>query len=111
MDPPPLAQEEVWALADEIRSRYWPENTFPVDTEAIVEFRLHLGIEPCHPLLSQTYYCGISPSMNSVRGSGKRSSVISSCSRDREMLSDSYKRHLTQEREREREREDKLRIG
>jgi len=54
MDPPPLTQEEVWALADEIRSRYWPENTFPVDTEAIVEFRLHLGTEPCHSLLYET---------------------------------------------------------
>ena len=54
MGPDLLDQEELWALADEIRSRFWPENILPVDAGRIVEFRLHLHILPCRSLLSQT---------------------------------------------------------
>jgi hypothetical protein len=47
-----IEKEDFWALTDQTREKYWPENTLPVDTEAIVEFRLRLKIEPCHSLLS-----------------------------------------------------------
>lgn len=44
--------KELREKADRVREEYWPDNTFPIDTEKIVEFRLPLEIEPIHNLLS-----------------------------------------------------------
>ena len=40
-----IDKNDLWKTADEIRSRYWPEGTLPVDMEKIVELRLKLDIE------------------------------------------------------------------
>jgi hypothetical protein len=50
---PWIDKEALWQQAEEIRTQYWLEGSVPVDTEAIVEFRLKLDIEPKHGLLSQ----------------------------------------------------------
>jgi hypothetical protein len=40
------------SIVDEVRNKYWPEETLPVDAEGIVEFRLKLDIEPIKNLQS-----------------------------------------------------------
>ncbi len=45
-------KDEIFRIADNIRNRFWPENTLPVDIEQIIEFRLKLDIDPKHGLLS-----------------------------------------------------------
>jgi hypothetical protein len=50
---PWIDKEVLWQQAEEIRTRYWPESSVPINTEAIVELELKLDIEPKHGLLSQ----------------------------------------------------------
>ena len=45
-------KNDFWKIADEVRDKYWPEGTLPIDIETIVEFRLNLDIEPKHNLFS-----------------------------------------------------------
>ena len=40
-------------MADDVREKYWPEATLPVNAEKIVEFRLQLIIDPKHNLFSE----------------------------------------------------------
>jgi hypothetical protein len=47
-----IESRDLWNIADDIRKKYWPESILPVNTEAIVEFRLRLDIEPVKYLLS-----------------------------------------------------------
>jgi len=47
-----IDKKDLWKIADNVRDKYWPEMTLPIDTEHIVEFRLKLGIEPQHNLFS-----------------------------------------------------------
>jgi len=49
---PRIGLEKLRKTADEARERYWPEDTFPVDMEEIIELRLFLNIEPLQDLLS-----------------------------------------------------------
>lgn len=42
---PWIEPEDLWRRADEARAEYWPENTFPINMEEIVELRLRLNIE------------------------------------------------------------------
>ena len=37
---PYIAKDQIWQVAEEFRSEYWPESTLPVDIERIVERRL-----------------------------------------------------------------------
>ena len=46
-------KNDFWKIADEVRDKYWPEGTLPIDIETIVEFRLNLDIEPKHNLFSE----------------------------------------------------------
>jgi len=46
-------KKDLWKIADEVRDKYWPEGTLPIDIETIVEFRLNLDIEPKHNLFSE----------------------------------------------------------
>jgi len=46
-----IDKKELWEVADDIRGKYWPEDTLPVNAEKIVEFRLKLIIDPKHNLL------------------------------------------------------------
>ena len=48
-----IDKKEIWKLADEVRQKYWPEATLPVNAEKIVEFRLKLLIDPKHNLFSE----------------------------------------------------------
>ncbi len=32
---PWIAKEDIWNIADEFRSKYWSENSLPVDIESI----------------------------------------------------------------------------
>lgn len=45
-------KEEIWDEAEQIRTKYWPQGTLPVNMEHIVEFELDLHIEPKHGLKS-----------------------------------------------------------
>ncbi len=47
-----IYKKDLWKYADEIRSKYWPENLLPIDMEKVIELRLGLDIEPLHGLLS-----------------------------------------------------------
>lgn len=38
--------EEIRRTADEFRTRYWPQNSIPIDIFAILEFELDLEIRP-----------------------------------------------------------------
>ena len=40
-------------MADDVREKYWPEATLPINVEEIVEFRLKLIIDPKHNLFSE----------------------------------------------------------
>lgn len=42
---PWIDPEDLWRIADEARAKYWPENTFPINMEEIVEIKLRLSIE------------------------------------------------------------------
>jgi len=48
-----IDKEELWKEADEVREKYWPEATLPINVENIVEFRLKLSIDPKHNLFSE----------------------------------------------------------
>lgn len=48
-----IDKQDIWEKADEVREKYWPEGTLPIDVEKIVEFKLQLGIEPRHNLFSE----------------------------------------------------------
>lgn len=48
-----IDKEKLWKVADDIREKYWPEGTLPVNTEKIVELRLKLHIDPKHDLFSE----------------------------------------------------------
>jgi len=48
-----LSKDQIWARADEVRARFWSENSLPVNVEEIIEFRLELVIYPQYGLLSQ----------------------------------------------------------
>lgn len=48
-----IAKEQIWQEAKNFRAEFWPENSLPVDIEAIVEKRLKLNIQPEHDLLSE----------------------------------------------------------
>ena len=43
-------KNDFWKIADNVRDKYWPEGTLPIDIETIVEFRLNSDIEPKHNL-------------------------------------------------------------
>jgi len=47
-----IYRKDLYKFADEIRSKYWPENLLPIDMEKIIELRLGLDIEPMHGLFS-----------------------------------------------------------
>jgi Zn-dependent peptidase ImmA (M78 family) len=47
-----IDKKDLWAIADDFRNTYWPEDTLPIDIEKIVEFRLNFIIEPKHGLFS-----------------------------------------------------------
>jgi Zn-dependent peptidase ImmA (M78 family) len=49
-----LRLEEIWDFAEAVRNLYWSAGTLPVDVEAIVEFKLKLGIDPEHNLMQKT---------------------------------------------------------
>ena len=49
---PWISKKEIWELAEDFRSEFWPANTLPVDIETIIERRLRLNIEPEHNLLT-----------------------------------------------------------
>ncbi|MDP3028711.1 MAG: ImmA/IrrE family metallo-endopeptidase [Deltaproteobacteria bacterium] len=48
-----INKEKLWKVADDVREKYWPEATLPIDAEKIVEFRLKLIIDPKHNLFSE----------------------------------------------------------
>ncbi len=48
-----IDKKEIWKVADDVREKYWPEATLPIDAEKIVEFRLKLQIDPKHNLFSE----------------------------------------------------------
>lgn len=50
---PYISKEQIWQKAENFRAEFWPEDTFPVDMEKIVERRMMLNIEPVHNLLSE----------------------------------------------------------
>ena len=50
---PYISKEQIWQQAEKFRFEFWPEDTLPVDIEAIVEKRLRLNIEPEHDMLSE----------------------------------------------------------
>ncbi len=41
-----IDKSALWSIADNVRNKYWPEGTLPVDIEQIIEFRLKLLPEP-----------------------------------------------------------------
>jgi len=45
-------KKEIWDEAERIRTKYWPQETLPVNIEHIVEFELDLHIEPKRGLKS-----------------------------------------------------------
>ena len=47
-----IDKKDLWSVADDVRKTYWPEDTLPISIEKIIEFRLHLLIEPKHGLFS-----------------------------------------------------------
>jgi len=47
-----IYRKDLYKFADEIRSKYWPENLLPIDMEKIIELRLGLDIEPMRGLFS-----------------------------------------------------------
>ena len=47
-----IYRKDLYKYADEIRSKYWPENLLPIDMEKIIELRLGLDIEPMRGLFS-----------------------------------------------------------
>jgi len=47
-----LDATDLWRIADEARVEYWPENTFPIDMEKILEIKLQLNIDFIHELKS-----------------------------------------------------------
>ncbi len=47
-----IYRKDLYKFADEIRSKYWPENLLPIDMEKIIEISLGLDIEPRHGLFS-----------------------------------------------------------
>lgn len=49
-----IDKNEIWKIADEVRSTYWPEGILPVNVETIVEARLGLYPDPLHDLFSTT---------------------------------------------------------
>ncbi len=49
-----IDKNEIWKIADEVRSTYWPEGILPVNIETIVEARLGLYPDPLHDLFSTT---------------------------------------------------------
>jgi len=49
-----IDKSELWSIVDNVRQKYWPEDTLPVDIEKIVEFRLNLTPEPKHGLFAST---------------------------------------------------------
>ncbi|MBW1739179.1 MAG: hypothetical protein JRJ69_17020 [Deltaproteobacteria bacterium] len=50
---PYIPKEVIWQEAENFRAEFWPEDSLPVDIEAIVEKRLKLNIQPEHDLLSE----------------------------------------------------------
>lgn len=48
---PYITKEQIWLGAENFRSEYWPEDTYPVNMEMIIENRLRLNIEPEHDLM------------------------------------------------------------
>jgi hypothetical protein len=50
---PYIPKELIWQEAENFRAEFWPEDSLPVDIEAIVEKRLKLNIQPEHDLLSE----------------------------------------------------------
>ena len=50
---PYITKEQIWQEAENFRAEFWPEDSLPVDIEAIVEKRLKLNIQPEHDLLSE----------------------------------------------------------
>ncbi len=48
-----IRREDIWNCAEGVRDQYWSTGKLPVDVEAIVEFKLKLGIEPEHGLEPQ----------------------------------------------------------
>lgn len=48
-----INKEKLWKVADDVREKYWPEATLPIDAEKIAEFRLKLIIDPKHNLFSE----------------------------------------------------------
>lgn len=49
---PYIDKHQIWEVADNFRTNFWPENQMPVDIEQIVEKRLKLNIEPEYGLMS-----------------------------------------------------------
>jgi IrrE N-terminal-like domain len=47
-----IYRKDLYRFADDIRSKYWPENSLPIDMEKIIELVLGLDIEPMHGLFS-----------------------------------------------------------
>ncbi len=47
-----IHRKDLCNYADEMRSKYWPDNILPVDVEKIIEFKVGLDIEPMHGLFS-----------------------------------------------------------
>jgi len=39
-----LDKESIWAAAEQARSKYWPENTLPIESEIVIQGRLGLEI-------------------------------------------------------------------
>ncbi|MFC1485901.1 ImmA/IrrE family metallo-endopeptidase [Candidatus Latescibacterota bacterium] len=50
-----LKIEEIRKITDKIRSKYWPENTYPINIEKIIESRIGLDIIP-EPSLKMDAY-------------------------------------------------------
>jgi len=48
-----VSKDELWEMAEKVRSEYWPENTLPVDVEKIVERRIGLDIIPKHMIFRE----------------------------------------------------------
>lgn len=49
---PWISKEDIWNIADDFRSKYWSENSLPVDIESIIEKQLKLDIDLKRGLLS-----------------------------------------------------------
>jgi len=50
-----LKIEEIRGITDNLRSTYWPENTFPINIEKIIESRIGLDIIPEPSLKIEAY--------------------------------------------------------